>query len=191
MWREYLVGGFPAGLVAADLLVRLWHGSSAAFRVGYGIGYFSCLRMIPVGAGALGNRKPAALGEGRGIRRGPEPGANRVSAATAGGTAELGNRHAKAERGQKHIRGTAPLRLEAMGDSVTDRPTPPQLKDPGSVGHLLDNGWQLGDMRNTPNRVPCALGTRAIAFSFGGNNQRLNLRLLRLNTSRLAKVEGG
>ena len=33
--------------------------------------------------------------------------------------------------------------------------------------------------------------TRAIAFSFGGNNQRLNLRLLRLNTSCPAKIEGG
>ena len=32
---------------------------------------------------------------------------------------------------------------------------------------------------------------RAIAFSFGGNNQRLNLRLLRLNTSRPARIEGG
>ena len=32
---------------------------------------------------------------------------------------------------------------------------------------------------------------RAIAFSFGGNNQRLNLRLLRLNTSCPAKIEGG
>ena len=54
----------------------------------------------PQQAGALGHRKPAALGEGRGVRRGPELGANRVGAATAGGTAELGNRHAKAERGQ-------------------------------------------------------------------------------------------
>ena len=36
-----------------------------------------------------------------------------------------------------------------------------------------------------------AMLVRAIAFSFGGNNQRLNLRLLRLNTSCPAKIEGG
>ena len=42
-----------------------------------------------------------------------------------------------------------------------------------------------------PDRIQIAFDDRAIAFSFGGNNQRLNLRLLRLNTSCPAKIEGG
>ena len=40
-------------------------------------------------AWALGNRKPAALGEGRGFWRGPKPGANWVGAATAGRAAAV------------------------------------------------------------------------------------------------------
>ena len=43
-----------------------------------------------VGTGGLKTGCPAALGAGRGVRRGPEPGANGVGAATAGGTAEPG-----------------------------------------------------------------------------------------------------
>ena len=36
---------------------------------------------------------------------------------TAGSAAELGNRHAAAERGEKHSGGPAPLRLETLGDA--------------------------------------------------------------------------
>ena len=59
-----------------------------------------CYPVVGDPARPLGNRKPAALGAGRGIRRGPEPSANRVSAATAGSTTELGNRPIAAERSQ-------------------------------------------------------------------------------------------
>ena len=52
-------------------------------------------------AGALGDRKRAALGEGRGLWRGPKPGANGVSAATAGGAGELGDRQVADERESK------------------------------------------------------------------------------------------
>ena len=43
------------------------------------------------------------------------------------------------------------------------------------------------------NDLQCLTGVtgRGIAFSFGGNNQRLNFRLLRLNTSCPTKIEGG
>ena len=55
----------------------------------------------------------------------------RVSATTAGGAAELGNRHAAAERSEKHSGGPAPLRLETLGSSSPHRPAAQQLKDPG------------------------------------------------------------
>ena len=76
-----------------------------------------------------------------------EAGANRVTAVTAGGTAELGNRNVEAGRSQKHIRSPAQLRVEALGDAVTNRPTPPQLRD---SGNLLTIEQQSMDRPNDP-----------------------------------------
>ena len=86
-------------------------------------------------AWALGHKKPPALGAGRGLWRGPEPGANRVGAATTGGAAELGVGMLRLG-GVKNI--SAALRhygWKPWEHAVTNRPTPPQLKD--SAGFMV------------------------------------------------------
>ena len=81
-------------------------------------------------AGALEDRKQAALGARCGIWRGPEPSEDRVGAATAGGVAQPGHWCAAAEWGEKHIGGPSTLRLETLGGLIPHRPLPQQLKDP-------------------------------------------------------------
>ena len=128
IWPMFLDGG-PARTVAGLLC-----GAEAAAQ-GQGDGGASvCPDQSAAGAGggrpsagdmagALRHREPSALGEGRGLRGGPGPGANPVGAATAGGAAEPSDRNAAPLRSEKHIGGPSPLQPETLGDPHPHRPT--------------------------------------------------------------------
>ena len=98
--RAYVITSLPVERADAARLLEVWRGHW---------GIENRLHWV----------RDVVFGEDR-----PEPGAKGVDAATAGGPAELGDRHVAAERSEEHSGGPAPLRLETPGDPVPHRPLP-------------------------------------------------------------------
>ena len=104
------------------------------------------------------DREPGSLGEGCGFRGRPKPGAKRIGAPTAGGSAKPGAGTVAVERSEEHSGGPATLRLETLGDSDPHRSIPRQLKDPG--GTIEAQRIVLGFMAEFSDEAGMAPGRR-------------------------------